>query len=171
MPASLKMLFLSPIRSLHGPITSSERACETHASINSMVGLHCGGGVRFLCVNAVPKSIPEIKSLLVPLRLPLEVHTPFIGETCPVCLALFIGTLQRTGSRTRNEGHVQYNVGDNSTSGIGSRVSFFDSTGQLVRGVVVSTSHMADGTQMLLIKRENGGTIILPSASVSNVND
>ncbi|PBK87145.1 hypothetical protein ARMGADRAFT_1085911 [Armillaria gallica] len=49
----------------------------------------------------------------------------------------------------------------------GSRVFFYDSTGQLVRGVVESTSRMADGTQMVVIRRDNGGIMTLPSASVS----
>ncbi|SJL12014.1 uncharacterized protein ARMOST_15431 [Armillaria ostoyae] len=49
----------------------------------------------------------------------------------------------------------------------GSRVFFYDSTGQLVRGVVESTSRMADGTQMVIIRRDNGGIMTLPSASVS----
>ncbi|KAK0201352.1 hypothetical protein DFS33DRAFT_1346515 [Desarmillaria ectypa] len=48
----------------------------------------------------------------------------------------------------------------------GSCVFFYDSTGQLVRGMVESTSLMADGTQMVLIKREDGRSITLPSASV-----
>ncbi|KAK0466676.1 hypothetical protein IW261DRAFT_1520578 [Armillaria novae-zelandiae] len=49
----------------------------------------------------------------------------------------------------------------------GSRVFFYDSTGQLVRGVVESTSRMADGTQMVVIRRDNGVIMTFPSASVS----
>ncbi|KAG7439877.1 uncharacterized protein BT62DRAFT_924396 [Guyanagaster necrorhizus] len=45
---------------------------------------------------------------------------------------------------------------------IGSRVFFYDSIGRLVGGVVESTSRMADGMQVLQIKRENGRTITLP---------
>ncbi|KAK0452832.1 uncharacterized protein EV420DRAFT_682847 [Desarmillaria tabescens] len=44
----------------------------------------------------------------------------------------------------------------------GSRVFFYDSTGQLVRGVVESTTRMADGTQMVIIRRDNGGIMTLP---------
>ncbi|KAK0201353.1 hypothetical protein DFS33DRAFT_1346519 [Desarmillaria ectypa] len=48
----------------------------------------------------------------------------------------------------------------------GTRVYFYDSNGQIVKGVVESTTRMADGTQMLRIKRDNGNNITLPSASV-----
>ncbi|KAK0434272.1 uncharacterized protein EV420DRAFT_1654077 [Desarmillaria tabescens] len=40
---------------------------------------------------------------------------------------------------------------------VGSRVLFYDSSGRIVGGVVESTSHMADGTQMVLVKRDSGG--------------
>ncbi|KAK0436172.1 hypothetical protein EV421DRAFT_1833317 [Armillaria borealis] len=52
----------------------------------------------------------------------------------------------------------------------GSRVSFFDSNGQLLNGVVQSTSRLSDGTQLVLIKRDSGGTITLPAASVFTIN-
>ncbi|KAK0434269.1 uncharacterized protein EV420DRAFT_1488714 [Desarmillaria tabescens] len=45
----------------------------------------------------------------------------------------------------------------------GTRVSFFDANGQLVTGVVEATSRLSDGTQMVLIKRDNGGTVTLPA--------
>ncbi|KAG7439888.1 uncharacterized protein BT62DRAFT_1013337 [Guyanagaster necrorhizus] len=48
----------------------------------------------------------------------------------------------------------------------GSRVFFYASNGKLVRGVVESTNRMADGTQMVLVKRDDGGSITLPAASV-----
>ncbi|KAK0244901.1 hypothetical protein EDD85DRAFT_946226 [Armillaria nabsnona] len=44
----------------------------------------------------------------------------------------------------------------------GLRIFFYDSTGQLVRGVVESTSWVADGTQMVIVKRDDGKTAILP---------
>ncbi|PBK91233.1 hypothetical protein ARMGADRAFT_218778 [Armillaria gallica] len=49
---------------------------------------------------------------------------------------------------------------------VGSRVSFYDSTGRLVNGTVQSITRTSDGTQLILIKRDNGGTVTLPSASV-----
>ncbi|PBK82297.1 hypothetical protein ARMGADRAFT_1090514 [Armillaria gallica] len=48
----------------------------------------------------------------------------------------------------------------------GSRVSFYDSTGRLVNGTVQSITRTSDGAQSVLIKRDNGGTLTLPSASV-----
>ncbi|SJL15564.1 uncharacterized protein ARMOST_19065 [Armillaria ostoyae] len=48
----------------------------------------------------------------------------------------------------------------------GSRVSFYDSTGRLVNGTVQSITRTSDGAQLVLIKRDNGGTVTLPSASV-----
>ncbi|KAK0441468.1 uncharacterized protein EV420DRAFT_1650066 [Desarmillaria tabescens] len=44
----------------------------------------------------------------------------------------------------------------------GSRIFFYGSKGQLVRGVVESTSRTSDGTEMVLIKCDNGKTITLP---------
>ncbi|KAK0485518.1 hypothetical protein EDD18DRAFT_1195848 [Armillaria luteobubalina] len=51
---------------------------------------------------------------------------------------------------------------------IGSRVFFYDSAGRLTRGVVESTSRMADGTLMIVIKRDSGTTVTLPASGVSN---
>ncbi|KAK0452829.1 uncharacterized protein EV420DRAFT_682784 [Desarmillaria tabescens] len=48
----------------------------------------------------------------------------------------------------------------------GSRVFFYSSTGNLMKGVVESTTHAANGTQMITIKCDNGATLTLPSASV-----
>ncbi|PBK58540.1 hypothetical protein ARMSODRAFT_1028174 [Armillaria solidipes] len=48
----------------------------------------------------------------------------------------------------------------------GSRVSFYDSAGRLVNGTVQSITRTSDGAQLVLIKRDNGNTITLPSASV-----
>ncbi|KAK0441494.1 uncharacterized protein EV420DRAFT_1650101 [Desarmillaria tabescens] len=45
---------------------------------------------------------------------------------------------------------------------VGDRVFFYNSSGQLLKGVVESSSRMTDGTQMVLIKRDDGGTITLP---------
>ncbi|KAK0244931.1 hypothetical protein EDD85DRAFT_932887 [Armillaria nabsnona] len=46
---------------------------------------------------------------------------------------------------------------------VGSHVSFFNSIGKLVTGVVQSTSRMSDGTLIVVImKRDNGGTVTLP---------
>ncbi|PBK85221.1 hypothetical protein ARMGADRAFT_1036515 [Armillaria gallica] len=44
----------------------------------------------------------------------------------------------------------------------GSRVSFYDSTGRLVNGTVQSITRTSDGVQLVLIKRDNGGTVTLP---------
>ncbi|KAK0435308.1 hypothetical protein EV421DRAFT_1836697 [Armillaria borealis] len=53
----------------------------------------------------------------------------------------------------------------------GSRVSFFDSNGQLLTGVVQSTSRLSDvSTQLVLIKRDSGATVTLPAASVFTIN-
>ncbi|KAK0199461.1 hypothetical protein DFS33DRAFT_1368525 [Desarmillaria ectypa] len=52
----------------------------------------------------------------------------------------------------------------------GSRVSFFSANGQLVTGIVKLTSRMSDGTQILLIKCDNGRTLSLPAASVFLIN-
>ncbi|KAK0185360.1 hypothetical protein F5146DRAFT_1069944 [Armillaria mellea] len=49
----------------------------------------------------------------------------------------------------------------------GSRVFFYESAGRLAGGVVESTSQMADGTLMIIIKRDSGGTVTLPAAGVS----
>ncbi|KAK0479328.1 hypothetical protein IW261DRAFT_1480282 [Armillaria novae-zelandiae] len=49
----------------------------------------------------------------------------------------------------------------------GSCVFFYNSIGRLVRAVVESTSRMADGTQMIVIKCDNGMIMTLPAASVS----
>ncbi|KAK0222412.1 hypothetical protein IW262DRAFT_1494009 [Armillaria fumosa] len=51
---------------------------------------------------------------------------------------------------------------------IGSRVFFYDSAGHLTRGVVQSTSRMADGTLMIVIKRDSGETVTLPAAGISS---
>ncbi|KAK0472595.1 hypothetical protein IW261DRAFT_1424185 [Armillaria novae-zelandiae] len=48
----------------------------------------------------------------------------------------------------------------------GSRVTFYDSTGRLVNGTVQSITRTSDGAQLVLIKRDSGGTVTLPSASV-----
>ncbi|SJL18229.1 uncharacterized protein ARMOST_21807 [Armillaria ostoyae] len=39
---------------------------------------------------------------------------------------------------------------------------------RLYRGVVESTSRTSDGTLMIVIKRDSGGTVTLPAAGVSN---
>ncbi|KAK0185409.1 hypothetical protein F5146DRAFT_1143865 [Armillaria mellea] len=44
----------------------------------------------------------------------------------------------------------------------GLRVFFYDSTGQLVRGVVEFTSRVADGTKMIIVKIDDRGTVTLP---------
>ncbi|KAK0447501.1 hypothetical protein EV421DRAFT_1786525 [Armillaria borealis] len=44
----------------------------------------------------------------------------------------------------------------------GSRISFYDSTGRLVNGTVQSITRTSDGAQLVLIKRDNGGTVTLP---------
>ncbi|PBK83436.1 hypothetical protein ARMGADRAFT_1067744 [Armillaria gallica] len=44
----------------------------------------------------------------------------------------------------------------------GSHVSFYDSTGQLVTHVIKSTSQMADGTQLVTVRRDNGNIVVLP---------
>ncbi|KAK0472573.1 hypothetical protein IW261DRAFT_1507132 [Armillaria novae-zelandiae] len=51
---------------------------------------------------------------------------------------------------------------------IGSRVFFYDSAGRLARGVIESTSRTADGTLLIVIKRDSGETVTLPAAGVSN---
>ncbi|KAK0472594.1 hypothetical protein IW261DRAFT_1507201 [Armillaria novae-zelandiae] len=48
----------------------------------------------------------------------------------------------------------------------GLRIFFYNSTGQLVSGVVESTTRAADGTEMVVIKVDDGRTATLPSASV-----
>ncbi|KAK0202297.1 hypothetical protein DFS33DRAFT_1338943 [Desarmillaria ectypa] len=50
---------------------------------------------------------------------------------------------------------------------VGSRVFFYSSTGNLIRGVVESIGRTADGTQMIAIKCDSGTTLTLPSTSVS----
>ncbi|KAK0185359.1 hypothetical protein F5146DRAFT_1069943 [Armillaria mellea] len=52
----------------------------------------------------------------------------------------------------------------------GSRVAYFNSSGQLSAGVVQSTTRMSDGTQLVLIKLGSGGTVTLPAASVFTLN-
>ncbi|KAK0485520.1 hypothetical protein EDD18DRAFT_1195855 [Armillaria luteobubalina] len=52
----------------------------------------------------------------------------------------------------------------------GIRVSFFDGSGQLLTGVVQSTSRLSDGSQLVLVKRDGGGTITLPAASIFPIN-
>ncbi|KAK0207735.1 hypothetical protein IW262DRAFT_1417991, partial [Armillaria fumosa] len=49
----------------------------------------------------------------------------------------------------------------------GSRVFFFSSIGHIIRGVVESTSQMANGTELLVIRCDNGRIITLPSLGVS----
>ncbi|KAK0445639.1 uncharacterized protein EV420DRAFT_922058 [Desarmillaria tabescens] len=49
---------------------------------------------------------------------------------------------------------------------IGSSIFFYNSFNQVVRGVVENTSRMTDGTQMVVIRCDNGRIITLPSASV-----
>ncbi|PBK92058.1 hypothetical protein ARMGADRAFT_1081481 [Armillaria gallica] len=54
---------------------------------------------------------------------------------------------------------------------IGSRVFFYDSAGRLTGGVVESTSRLSGasiGTLLIVIKRDSGGIVTLPAASVSN---
>ncbi|PBK80085.1 hypothetical protein ARMGADRAFT_1092558 [Armillaria gallica] len=48
----------------------------------------------------------------------------------------------------------------------GSRVSFYDLTGRLVNGTVQSIIRNSDGAELILIKRDYGGTVTLPSTSV-----
>ncbi|PBK96268.1 hypothetical protein ARMGADRAFT_1143002 [Armillaria gallica] len=53
----------------------------------------------------------------------------------------------------------------------GSHVSFFNSIGGLVTGVVQSTSRMSDGTLIVvIIKRDNGGAVTLPIDSPADSN-
>ncbi|KAK0502644.1 hypothetical protein EDD18DRAFT_1345465 [Armillaria luteobubalina] len=49
----------------------------------------------------------------------------------------------------------------------GTRVFFWDTRGQIVRGVVQSTSVGADGTLMVVINSDGGRTITLPAAGVT----
>ncbi|SJL19051.1 uncharacterized protein ARMOST_22658 [Armillaria ostoyae] len=46
---------------------------------------------------------------------------------------------------------------------VGSPVYFYDSTGQVVRGVVEHTNRLADGTQMVAIRCDNGRIVTLPT--------
>ncbi|KAG7439868.1 uncharacterized protein BT62DRAFT_1013307 [Guyanagaster necrorhizus] len=48
----------------------------------------------------------------------------------------------------------------------GSRVSFYDSTGRLVGGVVESTIRMANGMQVVRVKCDSGSSITLPAAGL-----
>ncbi|PBK83726.1 hypothetical protein ARMGADRAFT_1018949 [Armillaria gallica] len=50
---------------------------------------------------------------------------------------------------------------------VGTRVFFWDTRGQVVRGVVQSTSRGADGTLMVVINSDGGRTITLPAAGVT----
>ncbi|PBK85279.1 hypothetical protein ARMGADRAFT_566173 [Armillaria gallica] len=49
----------------------------------------------------------------------------------------------------------------------GARVFVFSTTGELIRGVVESTSRTADGMVLLKIRRESGDIISLPAIGVS----
>ncbi|GLB35087.1 hypothetical protein LshimejAT787_0206520 [Lyophyllum shimeji] len=51
----------------------------------------------------------------------------------------------------------------------GTRVFFWANNAQIVYGTVESTSRMPDGTQVLVIKKDGGGTVCLPAAGITKV--
>ncbi|KAK0458530.1 uncharacterized protein EV420DRAFT_1642869 [Desarmillaria tabescens] len=50
---------------------------------------------------------------------------------------------------------------------VGTRVFFWDTRGQVVHGVIQSTSRTADGTVMVVVASDGGRTITLPAAGVT----
>lgn len=52
----------------------------------------------------------------------------------------------------------------------GTRVFYWGANGEINYGTVQSTSRMADGTQILVIKEDSGKNTTLPAAGVSKVS-
>ncbi|EDR10976.1 uncharacterized protein LACBIDRAFT_316028 [Laccaria bicolor S238N-H82] len=52
----------------------------------------------------------------------------------------------------------------------GTRVFYWCSTGPIIYATVQSSSRLPDGTQLLVIKDDNGETVTLPAAGVTLVS-